>query len=52
LHNSNYSSKKLVVSFHGLGRDLGSLRKEAVVLCRELEMNVLVVEYPGYGLNF
>ena len=49
-NNCNYSKKKLIVYFHGIGKNLYSLQLEAAEISRSNEMNVIIVEYPGYGL--
>ena len=44
--------KLLMLYFHGIGEDLGYGRIEISMLGRLLDMNVLAIEYPGFGLNF
>ena len=44
------SSKKLVLFFHGNGEDLGTNYSFVDRLRTELQVNVLAVEYPNYGV--
>lgn len=44
------SVKRLIIYFHGNGDDLGSAYWICEYLKQHLEMNVLAVEYPGYGI--
>jgi abhydrolase domain-containing protein 17 len=41
-----------MIYFHGIGEDLGNLNVEISTLGEMLEVDVLAVEYPGFGLNF
>jgi len=41
-----------LLHFHGIGEDLGKVNVEIATLGEMLGVNVLAVEYPGYGLNF
>ena len=43
---------KLIVYFHGVGEDLTQVEGEMKLLSKTLRANVLVLEYPGYGLNW
>lgn len=43
-------SNKLIIFFHGNAEDLGYSYDFASCIMKELQVNVLVVEYPGYGL--
>ena len=38
--------------FHGIGEDLHVIRKEIQFIRDMLMVNVLAVEYPGYGINW
>jgi len=44
--------KAMMLYFHGIGEDLGNLNYEISTLGEMLEVDVLAVEYPGFGLNF
>lgn len=44
------NSKKLVIFFHGNGEDIGSSYSLCDHLRTALELNLLAVEYPGYGI--
>jgi acetyl esterase/lipase len=48
------TAKKLILYFHGINKDLGATRihREIIALGEALNSNVIVVEYPGFGLNF
>ena len=41
-----------MIYFHGIGEDLGLIDSEVSTLGEMLNMNVLAIEYPGYGINF
>ena len=43
---------KLLIYFHGVGENMLEVDGEMRLLSRTLRANVLVVEYPGYGLNW
>lgn len=43
---------KLLIYFHGIGEDLGRIYQELETLRTILKINVLAMEYPGYGLNW
>lgn len=43
-------SNKLLIYFHGNAEDLGYSYEFSSTLRTKLKVNVLVVEYPGYGL--
>ena len=43
-------SDDLVILFHGNGEDLGSMFTMADHICLSLKVNVVVLEYPGYGI--
>ena len=45
-------SPQLMIYFHGIGEDLGLLDAEVCCIGEMLNMNVLAVEYPGFGTNF
>lgn len=38
--------------FHGMGEDLAEIQHEMNYIRRRCKVNVLGVEYPGYGLNW
>ena len=48
-HNS---AAKLVIYFHGVGEDVSNVMKETFVMNSALKVNVLAVEFPGYGLSW
>lgn len=41
-----------MIYFHGIGEDLGNLNVEISTLGEMLDVDVLAMEYPGFGLNF
>jgi hypothetical protein len=41
-----------MIYFHGIGEDLGRVFKEPELFRKHFGVNVLAVEYPGYGINF
>ena len=41
-----------MIYFHGVGEDLTQVEGEMKLLSKTLRANVLVIEYPGYGLNW
>ena len=41
-----------MIYFHGIGEDLGRVFKEPERFRKHFGINVLAVEYPGYGINF
>ena len=43
---------KLLIYFHGIGVDIGTSFKEVAYFRQILGLNVLAVEYPGFGTNF
>ena len=43
-------SGKVLIYFHGNAEDIGFCYEMARLIRRELKVNVLIVEYPGYGL--
>ena len=43
---------KLLIYFHGVGENMLEVDGEMKLLSRTLRANILVVEYPGYGLNW
>ena len=43
-------NKRLMIYFHGNGEDLSSCYSLAMSLQDSLAVNVLIPEYPGYGL--
>ena len=48
--NIRSHSKKLVIFFHGNGEDLGTSYSLCDHLRTALEINLLAVEYPAYGV--
>ena len=46
------NNAKLILYFHGVGEDINSVLRETFVMNSALKVNVLAVEYPGYGLNW
>jgi hypothetical protein len=51
-HSADFALNKICIYFHGVNDDLGKLQDEARDVGRTIQMNVVTVEYPGYGLNF
>ena len=43
---------KLMIYFHGIGEDLHVIQREIQFIRDMLMINVLAVEYPGYGVNW
>ena len=43
---------KLLIYFHGVGEDINDVQNETYLMNNALRVNVLAVEYPGYGLNW
>ena len=43
---------KLVLYFHGVGENISQVDGEMRLLSRSLRANVIVIEYPGYGMNW
>jgi pimeloyl-ACP methyl ester carboxylesterase len=41
-----------MICFHGIGDDLSELQHEFNYIRRRCQLNVLGVEYPGFGLNW
>ena len=41
-----------MIYFHGIGEDLHVIKSEIQFIRDMLMINVLAVEYPGYGLNW
>ena len=46
------NSAKYMIYFHGIGEDIGRITRELDCFRMHLKVNVLAVEYPGYGINF
>ena len=44
--------RKTMLYFHGVGEDLASCSSEITTFGKLLDINILAMEYPGYGLNF
>ena len=44
------NSSKLIIYFHGNGEDLGTCYSLCDHLRTALSLNLLAVEYPGYGV--
>ena len=44
------SSRKMIIFFHGNAEDLGTCYSMSDHLRSALQVNVLAVEYPGYGV--
>ncbi len=38
--------------FHGIGEDIGELQAEITYIMVNCEVNVIAVEYPGYGVHW
>jgi hypothetical protein len=47
-------TSRTMIVLHGKGNDLGTsaLHKKMHLFCGNLGVNVLAVEYAGYGMNF
>lgn len=43
-------SDKLLIYFHGNAEDVGGSYEFISTLRKHLKLNILAVEYPGYGL--
>lgn len=43
-------SNKLIIFFHGNGEDLGTTYQLCDIIRTELQINLLAVEYPAYGV--
>lgn len=43
-------SDKLILYFHANAEDLGLAHAKMAEIAEELQMHLLAVEYPGYGL--
>ena len=43
---------KLMIYFHGIGEDLHVIQREIQFIRDMLMINILAVEYPGYGVNW
>ena len=41
-----------MIYFHGIGEDLHVIQREIQFIRDMLMINVLAVEYPGYGVNW
>ena len=44
------SSDKIILYFHGNAEDLGLAQDKLTIIGEQLQMHILAVEYPGYGL--
>ena len=42
----------MLIYFHGVGVDIGDVLKVIAFMRSILGLNVIAVEYPGYGINF
>ena len=48
--NPDLNSKKFILYFHGNGEDIGHCKDISFHLSQTLRINVLSMEYPGYGI--
>ena len=44
--------RKLLIYFHGINEDLAEIQHEMNYIRRRCGVNLLGVEYPGYGINW
>ena len=47
---SDYAASKTFVYFHANAEDIGRAQKFLMYVHMYLKMNVMAVEYPGYGV--
>jgi hypothetical protein len=50
LKEKTQGSSKLLIYFHGNAEDIGFSYRDLDVLKKSLKINVLAIEYPGYGV--
>ena len=50
LDHSGHQSKNFLLIFHGNAEDIFQARKLGAKLRESLYMNILIIEYPGYGI--
>lgn len=50
LREKTVGSSKLLVYFHGNAEDVGLSYRDLDILKKSLKINVLAMEYPGYGV--
>ena len=50
LDHSGHQSKNFLLIFHGNAEDIFQARKLGTKLRESLYMNILIIEYPGYGI--
>ncbi len=43
-------AKKIIVYFHGNAEDIGLAYDLLYKFSREMQMHLIAIEYPGYGL--
>ena len=43
-------AQKLIIYFHGNAEDIGGAKRAMMYFGQAMQMHVLCVEYPGYGL--
>jgi abhydrolase domain-containing protein 17 len=50
LREKTNGSSKLLIYFHGNAEDIGLSYRDLDILKKSLKINVLAMEYPGYGV--
>jgi hypothetical protein len=45
-----HGSSKLLIYFHGNAEDIGLSYRDLDILKKSLKINILAMEYPGYGV--
>ncbi len=50
LRDYNSQSKNIIIMFHGNAEDIFGARSMGDALCQKLNMNIIIVEYPGYSI--
>jgi hypothetical protein len=51
LKEKTVGSSKLLMYFHGNGEDVGLSYRDLDILKKSLKINILAMEYPGYGVH-
>jgi len=46
----NFKKRQFLIYFHGNAVDLGRVKYELTILRKKLKMNIVAMEYAGYGL--
>ena len=50
LRDYKYQSKNIIIMFHGNAEDIFGAKSMGDALCQKLNMNIIIVEYPGYSI--